>query len=138
MSRARDIADSAATINALDGVTATGTELNYLDITTLGTSQSSKAVTADATGALSIDVPYDMTIIDAWAVCTTANASGTLTVRSGTNAITSAIVCAVDTTLSRTTLIDDDYSAITTSTSLNVIANGAADRGIVYIMGVRT
>ena len=80
MSRARDIADSAATINALDGVTATGTEinildgvtattaelnildgvtattaeLNYLDITTLGTSQSSKAVTADANGDVSL------------------------------------------------------------------------------------
>lgn len=54
MSRARDIADSAATINALDGVTATGTELNYLDITTLGTSEASKAVTADANGDVSL------------------------------------------------------------------------------------
>jgi hypothetical protein len=33
-------------------VTATGTELNYLDITTLGTSQASKAVTAGADGTV--------------------------------------------------------------------------------------
>lgn len=33
-------------------VTASGTELNYLDITTLGTSQASKAVTADADGTV--------------------------------------------------------------------------------------
>lgn len=33
-------------------VTSSGTELNYLDITTLGTSQASKAVTADADGTV--------------------------------------------------------------------------------------
>ena len=37
-------------INKLDGVTATTTELNYVDVTTLGTAQASKAVTADANG----------------------------------------------------------------------------------------
>tara|TARA_A100000172_G_scaffold27954_1_gene16452 strand:+ start:3266 stop:5056 length:1791 start_codon:yes stop_codon:yes gene_type:complete len=39
MSKARDIADSAATINALDGVTATGTELNILDGVTSTTAE---------------------------------------------------------------------------------------------------
>ena len=39
MSRARDIADSAATINALDGVTATGAELNILDGVTATTAE---------------------------------------------------------------------------------------------------
>ena len=34
----------------LDGVTATTAELNYNDITTLGTSEASKVVTADANG----------------------------------------------------------------------------------------
>jgi len=34
----------------LDGATVTTAELNYLDITTLGTSEASKAVTADANG----------------------------------------------------------------------------------------
>jgi len=35
-------------INDSTAITATGTEINYLDVTTLGTSQASKAVTADA------------------------------------------------------------------------------------------
>ena len=35
-------------------VTATATELNYVDVTTLGTSQASKAVTADANGDVTI------------------------------------------------------------------------------------
>lgn len=39
MSKARDIADSAATINTLDGVTATGTELNILDGVTASTAE---------------------------------------------------------------------------------------------------
>lgn len=42
------ITSTAAELNILDGVTATTTEVNYLDISTLGTSEASKAVTADA------------------------------------------------------------------------------------------
>jgi hypothetical protein len=38
----------------LDGVTATTAELNYNDITTLGTSQASKVVTADANGDVNL------------------------------------------------------------------------------------
>ena len=41
---------SAAEVNLLDGVTSTTTELNYNDVTTLGTVQTSKALTADASG----------------------------------------------------------------------------------------
>ena len=44
------ITSTAAEINILDGVTATAAELNYNDITTLGTVQASKTVTADASG----------------------------------------------------------------------------------------
>tara|TARA_R110000796_G_scaffold64272_2_gene148991 strand:- start:4035 stop:5330 length:1296 start_codon:yes stop_codon:yes gene_type:complete len=41
---------TTAELNILDGVTATSAELNYSDITTLGTSEASKVVTADANG----------------------------------------------------------------------------------------
>jgi len=47
------IASSEAELNILDGVTATATELNYLDITTLGTSADSKALT-QASGVVTI------------------------------------------------------------------------------------
>ena len=46
---------TASEINILDGVTATTAEINYLDITTLGLTQASKAVTADANGVVSFD-----------------------------------------------------------------------------------
>lgn len=42
------------------GITATAAELNYLDITTLGTSEASKAVTADANG----DVKFSNAIVE--------------------------------------------------------------------------
>ena len=45
---------TASELNILDGVTATATELNYNDITTLGTSQASKTVTADANGDVNL------------------------------------------------------------------------------------
>lgn len=41
---------TTAELNIMDGVTATAAEINYNDITTLGTSQASKVVTADANG----------------------------------------------------------------------------------------
>lgn len=42
------VTSSAAELNILDGCTATTAELNYNDVTTLGTVQASKTVTADA------------------------------------------------------------------------------------------
>ena len=49
MSKTRDFA------NVASGLTATATELNYTDITTLGTSEASKAVTADGNGVVTFD-----------------------------------------------------------------------------------
>ncbi len=49
------VTSTATELNLLDGVTATTTELNYLDITTLGTAEASKAVTADASGHISMN-----------------------------------------------------------------------------------
>lgn len=94
-------------------------------------------VTADATGGLTVTVPYDLKIFEVIVQCTSANASGTLTLRNGTTAITDAIVCAVDKVIVRAGTLDDAETTITTSESINVIANGAADRGIMYIVGLR-
>ena len=48
------VTSTATELNILDGVTATTAELNYNDITTLGTSQASKVVTADANGDITL------------------------------------------------------------------------------------
>ena len=54
------VTSTTAELNILDGVTATTAELNYNDITTLGTSQASKVVTADANG----DVKFSNAIVE--------------------------------------------------------------------------
>ena len=48
------VTSTATELNILDGVTATTAELNYNDITTLGISQASKVVTADANGDVTL------------------------------------------------------------------------------------
>lgn len=60
------VTSTAAELNILDGVTASTAELNYLDITTLGTTQASKAVTADSSGDVSFagDVSFTGTPIE--------------------------------------------------------------------------
>jgi hypothetical protein len=45
-----DVTATATELNKLDGVDATAAEINYTDVSTLGTSQASKAVTADSNG----------------------------------------------------------------------------------------
>jgi hypothetical protein len=51
---------TATELNKLDGATVTTAEINYNDVTTLGTSQASKAVTADANG----DVKFANAIVE--------------------------------------------------------------------------
>jgi hypothetical protein len=48
------VTSTAAELNKLTGATVTTAEINYLDITTLGSSEASKALTADASGDITI------------------------------------------------------------------------------------
>jgi hypothetical protein len=75
------ITSTATEINLLDGVTATTAELNYLDITTLGTTEASKAVTADANGV----VTFDNGISEEYTAVTSSSNATTVNLRDGTN-----------------------------------------------------
>lgn len=93
-------------------------------------------VDVDATTALVITglVPVGAKILDVFVECKAASASGTLTLNSNNAspvAITSAIVCAVDNAMARTTLLTNDT---VDADGLQVIANGAADRGLLTIV----
>jgi hypothetical protein len=72
---------TAAELNILDGVTATAAEINYLDITTLGTSEASKAVTADANGV----VLFDNGISEEYTAVTSTSNATTVNLQDGTN-----------------------------------------------------
>jgi hypothetical protein len=75
------ITSTAAEINLLDGVTATTAELNYLDVTTLGTTEASKAVTADANGV----VTFDNGVSEEYTAVTSSSNATTVNLRDGTN-----------------------------------------------------
>jgi len=61
VSEISDITATADELNLLDGITATTAELNYNDVTTLGTSQASKVVTADANGNIKLQEELQVT-----------------------------------------------------------------------------
>jgi hypothetical protein len=79
---------AAAVVSIIDtttlasfGITATAAELNYNDITTLGTSQASKVVTADANGV----VTFDNGVYEEFTAVTSSSAATTINLRDGTN-----------------------------------------------------
>ncbi|NBT41495.1 MAG: hypothetical protein EBT20_13675 [Alphaproteobacteria bacterium] len=75
MTKVRDFA------NVASGLTATATELNYTDITTLGTSEASKVVTADANGV----VVFDNGLSEEFTAVTSTSNATTCNMQDGTN-----------------------------------------------------
>lgn len=79
---------AAAVVSIIDtttlasfGITATAAELNYNDITTLGTSEASKVVTADVNGV----VTFDNGVYEEFTAVTSSSAATTINLRDGTN-----------------------------------------------------
>ena len=93
-------------------------------------------VSADATGEKAVTIPYDMEVVDVIVQCTASNGSGTLQLKNGT-AVTDAIACTTDTAIARAATINDAYSTLYTTSTVTVDANGANDRGIMWIIGYR-
>jgi hypothetical protein len=77
-------------------------------------------------------------LVDAWAVGTAASGSGTATLRRVTTALTSAIVMAVVDALAHSTSDVQAQKTIVQGETLNIVTNGAADRGIVYLAILRS
>jgi hypothetical protein len=92
-------------------------------------------VDADATGSIDITnlVPLGATILDVFVECTAASGSGTLQLReeTGDAAITDAMICAVDNVVVRVTTLS---ISVVGANGLEVITNGAADRGLLTIV----
>jgi hypothetical protein len=96
-----------------------------------------KAITADATGEVSVTIPYAMEVVDVIVQCTAANGSGSLTLKKGSTAVTDAIACVTDKVIVRAGTIDDSVSTFAAGDAVSIDANGAGDRGIMWIMGYR-
>lgn len=95
------------------------------------------------TGAASIIVhnntPFKLEVVDVIVQARGASTNGTIQIHDGTNAITDAIVCAVDTTVTRAGTIDDAYSTIAAGGTIEIVCAGdtVADTvGLVTILAV--
>jgi len=95
------------------------------------------SVAADATTALSNDFGFNFTILDAFVASDATNASATIQLLdSSDNAITDAIAATPVTTITRVGTIDgatNGYNAIADGV-VKFLANGAADRGTVWML----
>lgn len=94
---------------------------------------SSGALEAFNVTALALTATRPLTVVDAYVIGRAADAGGTAQIRNGTNAIFTAMACAADGTLTRAA---GGYSAtnasIAVGDSLNIIANQAGTRGVLY------
>lgn len=98
----------------------------------------STAVTAAANStAVSVTIPCAMRVLFCVCECTASNGSGTLTLRKATTAISNAMECATDKKVVYSASIDDAQSTLAAGDNVNIIANGANDRGVVTIIGIR-
>lgn len=95
------------------------------------------SVAADATTALSNDFGFNFNIINAFVVSDASNAAATIQLLdSGDNAISDAMIAAVATTIVNAATIDgvtNNYNEIADGI-VKFIANGAADRGTVWML----
>lgn len=96
------------------------------------------AVVADASAGINFVMPaFDLEIVDVVVQCTASNVAGTLQVRRLTTPVTDAMICAVADAVVRMGTIDVAERLITAGETLNILANGAADRGILFITAIR-
>ena len=93
------------------------------------------SVTESATGGINFtSIPVGAEIVDVVVHCTASNGSGTLklTIGDGGADITDTIACATLDALDRAATIDQTYKKVTAD-GVDVVANGIADRGEVYV-----
>ena len=140
------VSSTAAELNKLDGANVTTTEINYLDVTTLGTSEASKAVTVDSSGDLLVPdsdkfkfgAGSDMQLYHDGTNSYVTNATGALKVATETSGIaitlghsTSEVTVADNLTITGNLTINGDTT--TNSTTNLVIADPLVKYGNTYV-----
>jgi len=99
-------------------------------------------ITADATGGVTmLTAPFAMQILDFTVLAQATSASGTVTPRKATNAMCTAITMATDGSVARMTagavVANAARLILAKGDTVTLVTNGANDRGIVTLIGVR-
>jgi hypothetical protein len=85
--------------------------------------------------------PFPMRIVDIIVAAQATSGSGSITPRKGTDAMCTAIGCATDGAVARfaagAVVANKAFMVLAKGDTVNVIANGSTDRGIVTFIGVR-
>ena len=97
-------------------------------------------ITSDShtTAASFAAAPCAFEIVDVIVQARATSTDGTATLRTGTNAISDAIIMATDTAITRAGTLNDARTTIAAGTVLNVITHGAGDKGLITVIGRRT
>jgi len=95
-------------------------------------------VIADATGGMDFVVEHTGILVDVMCLCTVANALGTMILNRVAAPISSAMIAAVQDVATRTTTIVTAEKVLAAGETLNITANGAADRAVVTLFILRT
>jgi len=85
-----------------------------------------RVTTGAASIIMSANLPFKIEVIDVFVQPRGASTNGTMQIHDGTNAITDAMVCAVDKTLARAATIDDAYAIIAKGGILEIVCAGDA------------
>jgi len=95
------------------------------------------SITADATAGVVVDIPLNARIIDMWAIAKATNGSGSVTLKDGAASpvtLATAIAMATDGALARLAAgLTASLSQVVATQGIKLFANGAGDRGDVYI-----
>lgn len=91
-------------------------------------------VAEDVTGGKSIAIPGTCKVLDVIVHAKATSASGAITLRKSTTAISDAIAMDTDGVVSRAGTLNDAESKLLPTDDLNVIAAGATDRGSITIL----
>jgi hypothetical protein len=94
-----------------------------------------------ASNNTNVTMTHQVTVVDAWIIPrATGDAGNTFVVGNGASAISSAMVGNVDTTVARTTTIDDATQTIAAAGSLRVtwVRNAGSSLCDVYVLGYRS
>ncbi len=122
---------TAVELNALDGIQSTVTELNYVDVTTLGTVEASKAVTADA--SLDVTALRNLTMTGDAVISAPTNggdAGERNTLTANFNIAAVAFGTMTNGSTETIALIDDDPAGECTEVGGQTVANDAVVRRV--------
>lgn len=90
---------------------------------------------AHGTAGLAFTLAQTMRVVHMFVRCTAASSNGTLQLRVGTTAISDAVICAVDKTITAAGTLDPAQTTLTAGTEYNIKANATGDKGVVTLLG---